>query len=72
MTFLECVQACAGVPSFVAEYDRITGSRLTEMATAAPIDQMVDKATGRKRDEVAKFAAFVYEFVWTRMPRGPA
>jgi hypothetical protein len=30
---------------------------------------MIDEATGRDEDSMAKFCAFVWEYVWTRVER---
>lgn len=66
MTFHECVIVCAGQPELVAQYDRLTGSRLASLATRAPIARMIDEATGAERDQVARFVAFIYDCVWMR------
>ena len=34
----------------------------------APIERMIDEASGRTDADCAAFVAFVYEYVWTRLP----
>lgn len=72
MTFHECVLECAANRELVAEYDRLTGSRLGQLPNRSPIEQMVDEASGRNNTEAAKFAVFVHEFVWTRLATTPS
>lgn len=67
-TFLDVVLFCARNEEFVAQYDRLYGGALGTLARRAPIEKIVDRATGFERDECLKFAAFVYEMVWTRLP----
>jgi hypothetical protein len=66
MTFNECVLYCAGSRGLVAQFDRLTGSNLCMRGT--PVDLMVDEATGRQREELVRFMAFVFECIWTRLP----
>lgn len=67
MTFVACVAQCAAIPGFVAQYDRLTGSHLADVLSASPLNAAIDDATGHKSQEFARFAAFVYEIVWTRL-----
>jgi len=64
MTFGQVLNVTAETPELVREFDRLCGTHLATIGTRAPIDRMIDEATGRERDEVMKFAAFVFEFVW--------
>lgn len=61
-TFDDCLRLCANEPTFVDEYDRLTGSNLSMRGT--PLDLLIDKATGRTDAELIKFARFVWECVW--------
>jgi hypothetical protein len=69
MTFGDVLVVCGQQRGFVEQYDRLTGSRFGALARRTPIEIEVDKASGAEGEEVAKFAAFVYEVVWTRLPR---
>jgi hypothetical protein len=59
--------ACAGTHELVKEFDRLSGSHLSELRTRTPLDAMIDDATGRYDAELAKFTAFVFTFVWLPM-----
>lgn len=61
-TFEQVLMHCAATPDLVAQFDRLTGSNLARKG--APIDLMVDDATGKTTDDVAAFAEFVREFVY--------
>jgi len=69
-TFIDCLYMAISEPGFITEYDRLTGSHLAALAKRTPIEVMVDDATGHASNEMAKFCAFVYEFVWMTYP-GP-
>lgn len=60
-----CCEFCAAKPEFVAEFDRLTGSDLAQMG--APINVMIDHATGKFDADAAKFIDFVRETVWERL-----
>lgn len=64
MTFPECVQHCAAVPEFVAEFDRLSGTEVGRIGRKAPIDALIDEATGREEDDLRQFTAFVFAYVW--------
>lgn len=61
-TFEQVLMHCAATPDLVAQFDRLTGSNLA--CKGAPINLMVDDATGKTNDDVAAFVAFVREFVY--------
>ena len=60
--------AAVTAEGFVENYDRLTGSHFGALARRSPLDQMIDQATGRGKDEVLKFCAFVADVVWSRLP----
>lgn len=68
MTFEECVIECAKNRELVENFDRLTGSTLSQVGHRAPLDQMIDEATGRDAESCRRFIAFVWECVWTRLP----
>ena len=69
MNFTEVVIECVKTPGFVKGFNRLTGSKLGT-DTRAPIEKMIDSATGYKpeTEDMRKFVAFVFETVWMRMP----
>jgi len=68
VTFWDCVREAARQPGFVELFDRLTGHHLAQLAKRSPLDAMIDEATGRDREEVIAFLAFVWETVYTRLP----
>lgn len=69
-SFRECLMYCAGNKEFVREFDRLTGSNLS--LEGPPINFMIDKATGKLKDDLEKFCDFVYECIWSRLAGIPA
>ncbi len=69
-TFIDCLYMAISEPCFIREYDRLTGSHLAALAKRPPIEILIDEATKHADNEMAKFCAFVYEFVWMTYP-GP-
>lgn len=69
MTFSDCVIECSKHRELVENFDRLCGTNLSQVGRRAPINQMIDEATGRDEDSMAKFCAFVWEYVWTRVER---
>ncbi len=51
---------------FVANFDRLTGSNL--LLTGAPMQVAVDLASGRTDADMRRFAAFVKDVIWDRLP----
>jgi hypothetical protein len=68
LTFPECVEYCAGNRELVENFDRLTGHNLSLVGRGAPIDQMIDEATGRHEEGLRAFILFVWECVWMRLP----
>jgi hypothetical protein len=62
MTFYDCIIECAGNKELIKEFDRLTNSNLS--FTGSPIELMVDVATGKQKEDIKKFIAFCYEFIW--------
>lgn len=69
MNFEELVLFCSEHHELLVEFDRLNGTHLSTMNTRAPIEKMIDEASGRDEDAMKKFVDFVYEFVWLRVPR---
>ena len=67
--FHVCLSTAAKDEEFVAQFDRLTGNNLSSKGT--PIERMVDDACGRTESGLKEFLEFVYETVYTRVPRDP-
>jgi hypothetical protein len=73
MDFAAACAEAAQITEFVEQYNRLTGNKFKLFIARTPIEAMVDKASGFKgfdEEEARKFAAFFYEFVWSRLPDG--
>ncbi len=60
MTFLDVVNATIAQPEFLKEYDRLNGTTFSK----GGINQEIDKATGKFKEDVGDLLAFILEFVW--------
>jgi len=66
MNFQEVAIECIRTPELVMEFNRLTGSKLG-IDNRAPIERMIDEATGYinpETEDVRKFVNFVIEFIW--------
>ena len=68
MDFYSALAEAASIPEFVSNYDRLTGSHFGRVIKSTGINRMIDEASGFSSEETAKFAAFFYEMVWSRLP----
>ncbi|ARL04270.1 hypothetical protein [Burkholderia pseudomallei] len=66
--FARCLVEAAGTPELVAEFDRLFGCELASMAEGSPLDLAIDSATGRFEGDMRKFAEFVHDAVYSRLP----
>ena len=66
MTFNECVLYCAENKELIENFDRLRGTNLSRRGS--PIELMIDDSTGRLQHDLSLFCAFVFEFVWIRLP----
>lgn len=72
MTFFEMAVYCATTePEIVANFDRLYDANLSTFGKRAPLEQMIDRATGRERDTIHKWLTFVHDCIWTRLPPDP-
>jgi len=60
--FEQVLLHCAATPELVTQFDRLTGSNLARKG--APINLMVDDATGKTGSDVAAFVEFVSEHIY--------
>lgn len=73
MTYIEALAEGMSNREFVSNYDRIMGAHLSgclHHMSKGDIAHEIDKATGFLHAEIAKFDAFFYEYVWSRLPQG--
>ena len=68
MDFFSALAEAASIPELVSNYDRLTNSSFARVLSARGINRMVDRSSGFSNEETANFAAFFYEFVWSRLP----
>lgn len=66
MTLREVALVCARHRGFVEQWSRLTGKKF--VLASSPIEAAIDDAVGANDDAAASFVAFVYEFVFTRIP----
>jgi hypothetical protein len=70
MTFQDCLLECCQNDELVAQFNRLQGTNLSFKDKRAPIEVMVDKATGypypfhNKPEEMRRFISFCFEYVW--------
>ena len=65
MTFEEVLIRCSKDEEFVLQFDKLMGANLSFKGTALELG--IDKASGKLKDDLAKFTYFVYETIWTRI-----
>lgn len=71
MDFTDVVLFCAGKDDLVKEFNRLYGCRLGRSRHRTPMERAVDEATGfagESDEDMAKFTAFVWNCIWTRLP----
>ena len=64
--FIACLHESVAVPELVANFNRLYGATLGGRAT--PVEQMVDIATGKAKDDMRAFIEFVHFSIYTRLP----
>lgn len=75
VTFFQCLQYALHQHELVENFDRLFNCSLSKVKPLAPIEILVDRATGYDKireaqilKQMNKFTAFVWECVWTRLP----
>lgn len=66
LSFMACLDAAASSPELTREFDRLCGTTL--VSRRAPIEVMVDKATGKQDADMQTFMRFVWNCVFIRVP----
>lgn len=64
--FLACLDEAVATPELIEQFDRLKGTSLS--GGRSPIEQMVDRATGKLAEDAAEFSAFVHDCVYLRLP----
>lgn len=67
LTFTDCLMEAAKAPELLQQFCRL--NNFTNPITASGINKMVDEATGYDKMVIEKFVDFVWEFIWTRIPK---
>lgn len=62
VSFSQCLQEVSKNKDFLKQIDRLTGSNLSRKG--APLDLLIDEATGRTRLDLQTLIHFAYEYVW--------
>jgi len=62
MKFDDIVVECYNNLEFVKEYNRMTGSSIGTSKT--PIEYLIDKSTGKEKDELTNFVRFVDKYIF--------
>jgi hypothetical protein len=70
MTLDACILYCLQQPALVAEFDRLSSTHLSQPCSA--LDAMIDEATGRDAEALARFAVFVAVCIWQPVYGGAA
>lgn len=63
-TFEECLLAAGANTELVTQFDRLYRTSLSKLTVRSPLDLMIDEATGYDKDQILKFAAFVFSYIW--------
>jgi hypothetical protein len=66
--FIDLAIRCSHQTELVREYDRLSGAAFGSVIKATGLNAAIDEASGRTKDEWMKWMAFVFEFIWIRLP----
>jgi hypothetical protein len=66
LSFLACVEASIQEIELIRQVDRLFGTTL--VSRKAPIEAMVDAATGKQREDMEILLRFVWNYVFLRTP----
>jgi len=70
MTFEDCLVECCKNKELLKEFNRLSNTNLSFRDTRAPLERMIDKATGynnpfkNKPEEMQSFISFCFELIW--------
>jgi hypothetical protein len=63
--FVKCLLCAARSPEFVSNFDKLTGFNLS--GTGAPIERLIDEASGFQDKGVRAFVRAVYDVIYLRV-----
>jgi hypothetical protein len=66
--FKRCLVDASRMSEFVENFDRLCGCNVGNLGKGTPIDRMIDEASGFNDDQLRKFAEFVHDTVYMRLP----
>lgn len=66
IAFEGVLRHCLADAALVAEFDRLTASNLR--LAGGPVNVAIDLQSGRTEAELRRFAGFVKDVVWSRLP----
>jgi hypothetical protein len=64
--FIECALAAIDTPELLTSFNRLKGCSIGEARTG--IEQMIDAACGKDKDDMREFLAFVHDGIYLRLP----
>ncbi len=71
MIFRDCLLECCQNKDLIASFNRLTGRHFKLNDDRAPIEKMIDEATGYQEtlkaealDDTRAFVCFVFEIIW--------
>lgn len=66
--FRRCLEDACSSQELIENFDRLTGCRVSSIATGSAIERMIDEASGFRDDQLRQFSEFVHEWVYLRLP----
>lgn len=66
LTFMACLSAVTEAPELIQQIDRLYGTCL--LSRSSPIETMIDKATGKRDDDMQTVLRFVWNSIFIRCP----
>ena len=61
-SLLTCITTAANNAELVKQFDRLNGTNLSLKGSTITI--LIDEATGKQKDDIKKFIAFVHEIIF--------
>lgn len=62
LSFKDCLMECAGNKELVKEFDRLHSTNLS--LKGSPLGLEIERVTGKQKDDLIKFIAFCWEYIW--------
>lgn len=64
LSYMVCLRETVNTPELVQEFERLYGTNLVRVT---PIEEMIDRATGKREDDIQAFLRFVWNCVFIRV-----